>query len=128
MLTAIELRERCKMDDRRLRSMDSVAARATQAVALIQGKWTANVLLIIADGPVRTSELLRLLPLASKKMLIESLHHLESRGLIERIDLSSKVRHVEYRLPLHIRASTIELLQALAAWLPLDENVDPTEI
>jgi DNA-binding HxlR family transcriptional regulator len=65
---------------------------------IFQGKWRLRILTRLCEGPVRLSELRRIIPEASKKMLIDSIHSLEQLQWIDRRDLSSAVRHVEYSL------------------------------
>ena len=108
--------------DQRDEDRSKTAQRAASAIALLHGKWTSGILLTMAGDPIRISELLRCFPLASKKMVIESLHHLESRGLIRRLDLSRSVRHVQYHLADEISEETVALLLALANWLPAFSN------
>ena len=50
----------------------------------------------MADGPLCLSELRKALPDASKKVLVDNPHGLERLG--ERVDLSTRVRRVEYAL------------------------------
>ena len=68
------------------------------AIALIQGKWKIGILSNLQRGPVRLSQLRRMFPQASKKMLAQQLREMERDGLIIRTDLSGRLRHVEYSL------------------------------
>jgi DNA-binding HxlR family transcriptional regulator len=65
---------------------------------LIRGKWRLPILLCLAEDPLRLSELRKALSNASKEVLVENLHDLERLGVIERLDLSRRVRRVEYAL------------------------------
>jgi DNA-binding HxlR family transcriptional regulator len=65
---------------------------------LIRGKWRLRILLCLADGPLRLSQLRKALPGASKKVLVENLYGLVRLGVIERHDLSTRIRRVEYVL------------------------------
>ncbi len=84
----------------------------------LQGKWRVPILCVLRVGPVRLGELSRLLPEASKKMLMAELKSLVLSGLVVRQDLTGNknVRHVEYRLAKHIEAATIRLLKQLEEW------------
>jgi DNA-binding HxlR family transcriptional regulator len=66
-------------------------------------------------GPVRLGQLSRLLPEASKKVLMTELKQLVRSGLVERRDLSDGggVRHVEYTLVESIGPATVVLLEQL---------------
>lgn len=75
-------------------------------------------------GPVRLGQLSRLLPEASKKVLMTELKQLVSSGLVERRDLSDGgvVRHVECDLIESIRPATFLLPEQLERWtLVLDQ-------
>lgn len=65
---------------------------------IFQRKWRLTVLQEVARGPVRLSQLRRVVPNCSKKVLIDTLHGLEELGWIERHEFSSKVKKVEYSL------------------------------
>jgi DNA-binding HxlR family transcriptional regulator len=75
-------------------------------------------------GPVRLGQLSRLLPEASKKVLMTELKQLVRSGLVERRDLSDGgvVRHVEYNLVESIRPATVVLLEQLELWTVLWES------
>src|SRR5258708_35958603 len=65
------------------------------AITLIQGKWKIGILSSLQRGPARLSQLRRMFPQASKKMLTQHLREMERDGLIVRTDLSGRLRHVE---------------------------------
>ncbi len=89
--------------------------RANVVIAALDGKWTVGILLALRKGPVRLAELRRLIPTATKKMLIESLRRLEHRGLVEREDLSTKMKHVEYKIPQEISEQIFIIVDGLAS-------------
>ncbi len=86
------------------------------AIALIHGKWKIGILTRLKSGPLRLSQLRRMLPGASKKMLTQRLREMEEDGLVVRSDRSTKVRHVEYSLATPLGLSTLRLIDALAQW------------
>ena len=86
------------------------------AIALIHGKWKIGILIRLRHGPLRLSQLCRMLPGASKKMLTQRLREMEEDGLVVRSDRSTKVRHVEYSLATPLGLSTLRLIDALAQW------------
>ena len=86
------------------------------AIALIHGKWKIDILTRLKHGPIRLSQLRRMLPGASKKMLTQRLREMEEDGLVVRSDRSTKVRHVEYSLATPLGFSTLRLIDALAQW------------
>ena len=86
------------------------------AIALIQGKWKIGILSSVQRGPVRLSQLRRMFPQASKKMLAQSLREMESDGLIIRTDLSGRLRHVEYSLSDSGGFAVLQLMNTLTEW------------
>ena len=74
--------------------LDQVA----RTMKVLRGKWTVQILCALPDGPVRLSQLRRLIPAASKKALTANLRSLEQLHLIVRRDLSNSILHVEYEI------------------------------
>jgi DNA-binding HxlR family transcriptional regulator len=54
------------------------------AINLIQGKWKTRILSQLQHGPVRLSELRRMFPDASKKILTQHLREMETDGVVVR--------------------------------------------
>jgi DNA-binding HxlR family transcriptional regulator len=86
------------------------------AIALIQGKWKIGILFSLERGPARLSQLRKILPVASKKMLTQHLREMERDGLIVRTDLSGRLRHVEYSLSDSRGFAILQLINALSEW------------
>jgi DNA-binding HxlR family transcriptional regulator len=86
------------------------------AVALIQGKWKIGILSSLQRGPARLSQLRRMFPLASKKMLTQHLREMERDRLIIRTDLSGRIRHVEYSLSDSGGFAVSQLINVLTEW------------
>ena len=57
---------------------------AERALKVIGGRWKPVILYHLFDGPKRLSELKRLAPSASQKLLIEKLREMEEHGLVHR--------------------------------------------
>ncbi|WP_428422430.1 winged helix-turn-helix transcriptional regulator [Methylibium sp.] len=55
-----------------------------RAFKVISGRWKAFILVHLYGGPKRLSELRRLLPEVSQKVLIEQLRELEEHGVVHR--------------------------------------------
>jgi DNA-binding HxlR family transcriptional regulator len=55
-----------------------------RAIRTISGRWKAVVLYHLFDGPKRLSELTRLIPSISQKVLVQQLRELEAHGLVGR--------------------------------------------
>ena len=57
---------------------------AERTLKMIAGRWKASILYYLFDGPKRLSELKRLAPSASHKVLIRQLREMEEHGLVHR--------------------------------------------
>ena len=86
---------------------------AVRTISLLRGKRKIEILCILRSEPARLGQLVRLVPSASKKVLVENLRQLEGDGIITRRDLSGTVRHVEYRIVDSLGEPTRELLDEL---------------
>ncbi|MGO4274817.1 winged helix-turn-helix transcriptional regulator [Paenibacillus sp. TAF58] len=72
---------------------------------VLGGKWKVLILYLLIKGTKRTSELKRLIPSITQKVLIQTLRELETSGLIQRKKFNQVPPRVEY--------STTELGQSL---------------
>ena len=86
------------------------------AMALMQGKWKIVILSQLQHGPLRLSQLRRMIPNASKKMLTQHLREMEEDRLVVRSDLSATLRHVEYSLSAPLGFAALRLIDTLAEW------------
>ena len=68
------------------------------AVNVIGGKWKLLIALVLRDGKLRYSEILKKLPSISEKMLVKQLRELESDGIITRTVYPVVPPKVEYSL------------------------------
>lgn len=93
-----------------------IASSAQSALGRIRGKWKIAILVQMIDRPVRLGELRRLIPRASKKVLVQQLHELENDGIIVRTDLSGKIKHVEYTLSAPLGVAVANLVAFLSNW------------
>ncbi|MFP7288594.1 winged helix-turn-helix transcriptional regulator [Shouchella clausii] len=82
---------------------------------VIGGKWKALVLYYLIKGPKRTSELKRLIPSITQKMLIQTLRELEMSGLILRKMYNQVPPKVEYSTT-ELGQSLESILEALCNW------------
>jgi DNA-binding HxlR family transcriptional regulator len=57
---------------------------AERALKVISGRWKVFALYYLFEGPKRLSELRRLIPTVSQKVLVQSLRELEEHGIIQR--------------------------------------------
>jgi len=98
------------------RDRAKIAAYAESALGVIRGKWKVEILVNLLSGPIRLGQLRRLIPRASKKVLVQQLHELEKDGIIVRTDLSGKIKHVEYALAAPLGVAVMNLLGLLSDW------------
>lgn len=76
------------------------AAATTEALRVLEGKWKIIIIcqLFAAKGPIRFSELERLVEGVNQKMLIQQLRQLESDGIVTRRIYPQVPPRVEYTL------------------------------
>ncbi|MCP1144842.1 winged helix-turn-helix transcriptional regulator [Lysinibacillus endophyticus] len=91
----------------------NISVEATLEV--IGGKWKCVILCHLTHGKKRTSELKRLMPNITQKMLTQQLRELEEDGVINRIVHNQIPPKVEYELSEYGR-SLEGILNALCAW------------
>ncbi|MCY7864038.1 winged helix-turn-helix transcriptional regulator [Bacillus spizizenii] len=91
----------------------NISVEATLEV--IGGKWKCVILCHLTYGKKRTSELKRLMPNITQKMLTQQLRELEADGVINRIVYNQVPPKVEYELSEYGR-SLEGILDMLCAW------------
>jgi DNA-binding HxlR family transcriptional regulator len=85
------------------------------ALGYVGGKWKTVVLYYLMEGTKRYSELRRLIPDISEKMLAKALRELHNDGFVRRKSLRQIPPRVEYSLTKEGR-TLAPLLGALADW------------
>jgi DNA-binding HxlR family transcriptional regulator len=86
-----------------------------RALKVIGGRWRAVILYHLFDGPRRLSELKRLVPDISQKVLIQQLREMEERGLVSREIFRQVPPRVDYSAtPLGLSLEPV--LLALCEW------------
>ncbi|MFE4019243.1 winged helix-turn-helix transcriptional regulator [Streptomyces sp. NPDC059101] len=68
----------------RSRARDRDVCGTTAAIAVIDGKWKTPLLWLLESGPRRPSELRRLLPGLSEKVLTQALREMTDDELVQR--------------------------------------------
>jgi DNA-binding HxlR family transcriptional regulator len=91
----------------------NISVEATLEV--IGGKWKCVILCHLTHGKKRTSELKRLMPNITQKMLTQQLRELEDDGVVNRIVYNQVPPKVEYELSEYGR-SLEGILNALCNW------------
>ncbi|NJR74461.1 MAG: helix-turn-helix transcriptional regulator [Scytonema sp. CRU_2_7] len=84
-------------------------------LGVLGGKWKILILWNIRDRPKRLSELKRLIPKISEKMLIQQLRDLEKDGIVYRHDYAETPPRVEYSFTAH-GESLKPIFRALCIW------------
>lgn len=84
-------------------------------IQLIGGKYKAVILWHLIDGKKRFSELKRLIPKATEKMLTQQLRDLENDGLIIRTVYPVVPPKVEYNLS-EFGRSIVPVLDSMCSW------------
>lgn len=98
-----------------LKPNDPCRCPIDQALELIGGKWKPMLLWRLSESSLRHSQLLRLLPSASQRMLTLHLREMERDGLVTRSVFAQVPPRVEYALtPLARRL--LPLLEPFGAW------------
>jgi DNA-binding HxlR family transcriptional regulator len=98
----------------RLRGMEFHCAMDV-TMNFIGGKWKAVVLWYLRKDKKRFSELGRLIPGITEKMLSLQLKQLEQDGIVERIVYPEVPPRVEYQLT-EFGRTLVPLLEAIAKW------------
>lgn len=104
----------------------SLNCSALTAFALLQGKWRVHILCAMRGAPMRLGRLSRLLPEASKKVLMRELKHLAASGLVERGDLSDDgggIRQMKCTFIDSIRPATFLLFEQPELWALVWESI-----
>lgn len=93
------------------------AATTTEALRVLEGKWKIIIIcqLFAAKGPLRFSELERLVTGVNQKMLIQQLRQLESDGIVARTVYPQVPPRVEYSLS-DIGIALGPAMEALIDW------------
>ncbi|NVD42446.1 helix-turn-helix transcriptional regulator [Ensifer sp. HO-A22] len=86
-----------------------------RALKVISGRWKAVILYHLFDGPRRLSELRRLVPAVSQKVLIQQLREMEEHGLVHREIFREVPPRVEYSATA-LGQSLEPVLLALCEW------------
>ena len=94
-------------------SMDDCPVR--DVLDSVGGKWTSLMILGLADGPRRFSELRRFIPDISQRMLTQTLRDLQRDGYLTRTVYPTQPPSVEYQLT-PLGHSFLALLRTLVQW------------
>jgi len=84
-------------------------------LARISDKWVTLILVALAGGPLRYSDLGRIIAGVSQKMLTQTLRTLERDGLVSRTVTASVPVRVDYQLT-PLGGSLMQTVNAVKAW------------
>ena len=107
--------------DETLRSMGKLCVEATDpeifrsVLERVGDKWSLLLIGILEEGPKRFTELLRIVPGISRRMLTVSLRALERDGLVTRTIFAEVPPRVEYRVT-ELGRTLSGPVMALASW------------
>jgi DNA-binding HxlR family transcriptional regulator len=88
---------------------------AERALKVIAGRWKPIILYHLFEGPLRLSELQRLMPGITQKVLIQQLREMEEHGIVHREVFRQVPPRVDYSAtPLGLSFEPV--LQALCEW------------
>jgi DNA-binding HxlR family transcriptional regulator len=88
---------------------------AERALKVIGGRWKVFALYFLFEGPKRLSELRRLIPGVSQKVLVQSLREMEEHGIIDReifAEVPPRVVYSATKLGMSLRP----IVSALCDW------------
>jgi len=94
---------------------DDACLKFQGAVELVGKRWSSGILLAIARGSERFSDIVSVVIGLSDRLLSQRLRELEIAGLIERVVVPTVPVQVRYRLTPK-GADLMESLQPLASW------------
>jgi DNA-binding HxlR family transcriptional regulator len=94
---------------------DDECHRFQSSVELIGKRWSSGIMLAIARGAHRFTEIIAAVPGLSDRLLAQRIKELEAAGMLERSVISSTPVQVRYRLT-DRGADLLASLQPLMAW------------
>ena len=100
------------------------ACPSRQVLARISDKWVTLILVALASGPLRYSDLGRVITGVSQKMLTQTLRTLERDGLVARAVTASVPVRVDYQLT-PLGDSLMPAVHAVKAWA--EEHISEIE-
>lgn len=91
------------------------ALPAERALKIIGGRWKVNIIYFLLEKSRRLSELERLVPEASKKVLVQQLRELEAHGIVSRKVFAQVPPRVDYSLT-QLGGTLRPIVGALCKW------------
>jgi len=94
---------------------DAACRRFLSSVELVGKRWSSGVLLAIARGATRFTEIVATVPGLSDRLLAQRLKELEESGLVRREVIATTPVQIRYALT-EAGLDLMQSLQPLAAW------------
>lgn len=91
------------------------ACRAREVLDLVADKWSLHVVAMLGDGPLRFTELRRVVEGISQRMLTVTLRGLERDGVLTRTVRQVMPPNVSYALT-PLGASLLDIVTPLISW------------
>lgn len=88
---------------------------ADRTLRVIGGRWKIHILWSVCQGPRRLSELERLVPQASQKVIIQQLRDMERHGLLTREVFKQVPPRVDYSAT-KLGLSLLPVIKTLCDW------------
>lgn len=88
---------------------------AERAIKIIGGRWKVFVLYYLFEGPKRLSELRRIIPGVSQKVLVQQLREMEEHGIVHRKVFAEVPPRVVYSAT-KLGSSLRPIVRMLCAW------------
>lgn len=115
------------MPSRKQYTPATAAIDVEAAFKLLEGRWKLLILFHLFGGQVRRfSDLQRLIPGVTQKMLTQQLRRLEEDGIVKRTDHHEVPPRVDYRLSEWGQA-LCPALDAILEWAERRDEFEPTE-
>ena len=107
-------------------SPESAAEGVIEAIRVLEGRWKMTILFHLFDkGALRFSELSRLIPTVSERMLIQQLRKLEEDGIVLRTIFPQVPPKVEYELTA-VGQALCPALDAILLWAETRSKLQQT--
>lgn len=106
-----------------IKTADAVYCPVETTMKVIGGKWKPMLLFHLFSGAKRYSELQRLVPFLSDRMLTRSLRELEADHLIDREVYAEVPVRVQYALTTE-GETLLPILEAMSAWGQKKDNLE----
>ena len=103
------------MEPKEVEKTEIACTHVTAAVHILGDKWTAHIIRVLADAPLRFCRIQESAGGINPRTLTDRLGRLEHCGVLERHTADDEATHAAYRLTKKGR-DLLPILRAMAAW------------